>query len=302
MNNKLLVPMVLVFSLIFVSCSDSKKKSRAKNPAGPIPVTPLPQLPDAPPIFTCTQNTFTDDSFTIGRINSQNGWESAAGEPFDEGVENIGPQACRGAGVWHISNAYASGGFGNQPRSPAFVKSSGESTLRSPGGGDSMYYEFYFKTKSMVSDKSAMDVSFASSPSIDRLDLIRILNASDLSKGLQVLVRDGVNLTAHEVATNLTRGIWHHLKVVVTTPDGYGNDVLKIYINGLLAGTYTTWEDWRQALPSPSLAYSRVMFRIPTTIHEPAAAGFYLDDFQQVTFDSSAPTTVIESYRTGFEN
>lgn len=294
----LIVPLLLTANFLLVAnCSKAKKD---KDTA--VTSEKLPQLPDAPPVIKCADNKFTSETFNLGRINSQFGWESAAGEAFDEEIENIGSQACRGQGVWRISNSYASGGFGNQPRSPAFTKSSGESTLRSPGGGDSMYYEFFFRTKSVVSDSSAMDVSFASSPSIDRLDLIRISNASDLSKGLQILMRDGVNLNVHEVAINLTRGVWHHLKVVVQTPDGFNNDVLKIYVNGILAGTYTTWENWRQAQPASNLAFSRVLFRIPATIHVPTAEGFYLDDFQQVTFDSSAPTVPIESYRTGFEN
>ena len=298
-----LASLVVVGALAYTNCS--KQSNEVSNEtAGGMPVPTSASLGDAPKIFKCNENTFLSDSFVAGRINGQNGWESAAGEPFDEEIVNVGASACRGQNVWRISNAYASGGFGNQPRSRMLMKSSGESTLRSPGGGDSMYYEFSFRTKSTSADGSAVDVSFASGPSTDRHDLLRISNASDAAKGLQMIVRDGAALTPHEVMINMTRGVWHHVKAVVTSPDGFSNDVTKIYVDGALAGSYTTWEDYKQGQvpPQPSLAVSRVMFRIPATILVPTAQGFYIDDFQQVSFDSASPTVVIESYETGFEN
>lgn len=287
---------VLSLCLFFANC-ESPTSGGEKLPE--VPLEPW-LLGDAPRIFTCGQNSFVSDTFNLGRISSQNGWENDINEAFDEAIEDIGGDACRGRGVWRINNSHGSGGFSNQPLSPAFTKSNGEVPLRSAGGGDSMYYEFFFKTKSTSGDWTIVDMSFASAPTVDRLTDMRIRNLSDAHGGLQLELRDGLNLDNHILASNLTRGAWHHLKVVIETPDGFSNDIVKVYLNGTSVGTFTSWENFFEAQPAPSFAVSRVMFRVAHTFN--IATGLYIDDFQQVSFDSSDPTTVIESYRTGFEN
>lgn len=257
-------------------------------------------LGDAPTIFTCGQNTFVSDNYVIGRSSGQNGWQNNINEAFDEAIENIGNQACRGSGVWRLSNLHQSGGFTNQPLSPALTKSAGESNLRSVGGGDSMFFEFFFKSKAVTGDWTIVSTSFASSPTIDRMTDIIFVNAIDDNGGLYLMIRDGASLATHQIIGQLDRTKWHHLKVVLETPDGPGNDIIKVYVNGTLAGTYTSWEDWFDGNSQPSLAVSRVIFRLSQAVAN--VNGLYIDDFQQVLFDSSEPTKVIESYKTGFEN
>jgi len=62
-----------------------------------------------------TQTLFTDfEGFKTGAsINGQNGWARTG--PYDEQVVNAG-----GNTVWRVSNATASGSFGDMPFAPRF--------------------------------------------------------------------------------------------------------------------------------------------------------------------------------------
>jgi hypothetical protein len=265
----------------------------------------------APPAFAshiCGGATFVSDTYTVDTsINGQNGWFADPASNFSEAILNVGTDACRGHGVWKISNAVVSSAFGNQPISPAFTKANGESTVKSIGGGDSMSYSFFFRTKSTQADGSTMTLSL-SPTTADRHDYLRFENNLDGNNGLQIYAFDGATFTQHNVALNITRGLWHHVALVNTNPDGGGNDVVKVYLDGMLVSTHTTWEDWRTALPAVTLAVTRVLFRLSVTSASVDASftsppeGFYIDDFIQSSFKSSQPDTIIESYATGFEN
>jgi hypothetical protein len=124
---------------------------------------------------------------------------------------------------------------------------------------------------------------------------------------LRIFGIDGVLLDQiHSVATNLSRTAWHHVRIVDLNVDGAANDVVTVSIDGVPAGTFSTWESWRAALPATTLAVSRSLFRlsIGAATVDPSLAsplGFYLDDYIQEVFDSSAPAAILESYKTGFE-
>ena len=239
-------------------------------------------------------------------INGQDGWFVDPGANFNEKLMNVGTGvAYRGVGVWFLNNTVTSGGFGNQPVSPAFTKANGESTVRTVGGGDSMIYSFQFRTVSNVADGSSFTLSFSPTGG-DRHDYLRIVNDLDVDGGLRMYAFDGLNLDLRAVTQNISRGVWHHLKVVNTNPDGSSNDTVEVYLDDILISTHTTWEDWRTALPAATLAVNRVLFRmsIAGTTDDPSFTsplGFYIDDFYQLSFNSSAPNTIIESYSADFE-
>ena len=144
--------------------------------------------------------------------------------------------------------------------------------------------------------------------SADRHDYLSFVNTLDANNGFQIYAFDGATFTQHNVALNISRGAWHHIALVNTNPDGCSNDVVKVYLDGMLVSTHTTWEDWRTALPAITLAVTRVLFRLSITAASVDASftsppeGFYIDDFMQFSFESSQPNTIIESYSTGFEN
>ena len=274
-----------VTAFMFNNCSSSGGGSTPPpNPPGPLG-------------FRFTMNA---------SINGQDGWFADPSANFNEKVMNMGATAHTGVGVWFINNTVTSSAFGNQPQSPAFTKASGESTVRSLGGGDSMVTSFWIRTVSGSADGTSFTLSF-SPTAADRHNYLRIINDLDANGGFRIFAIDGVNLNqVHSVATNIARGLWQEIKVINTNLDGPSNDIVDVYINGVLVHSHTTWEDWRRALPATTLAVTRIMFRmsIQATTDDPSFTlpqGFYIDDFRQTSFDSSNPAVAIEDYSAGFE-
>ena len=54
----------------------------------------------------------------------------------------------------------------------------------------------------------------------------------------------GDDFTEVQVASGLSRGAAHSVKVTIDFVDGPRNDVVKVYIDGTLVHTGTTWEDY----------------------------------------------------------
>jgi hypothetical protein len=225
----------LVLAIVYTNCSKSNTDT------GQVALVVPPVIPVAPtPSYLCGGATFISDTYSVNTsINGQNNWYADPAANFDEMILNVGSDACRGHGVWKISNAVVSGGFGNQPISPAFTKASGESTVRSVGAGDSMSYSFFFRTKSASADGSAIVVSL-SPTSADRHDYLRFVNDLDAKGGFQIYTVDGAALTQKNITQNISRGVWHHIKVVNTNPDGSSDDIVKAYLDGVLVSTHTT--------------------------------------------------------------
>ena len=161
--------------------------------------------------------------------------------------------------------------------------------MRSAGGGDTSCTSFCIRTVASVADGSAF--TFSHSPP-----------ATFTGRNF-----DGQTL--------MPRATWTHIVVITTSPDGPGNDVVKIYVNGTLKTTMWTWEDWRYAnfiLPGnippawapPSMA--RAMFRLSSTGTDmndayTAPQGLYIDDFVQVAYNAASPTLILSQNKTGFE-
>lgn len=294
------------------ACSDNDLASTS-------PITPTKAFPGAD---GCADNSFVSDVFALGTIHSQHGWFSDPSAGFDQEIVNLGGQAKRGKGVWKISNTVKSGGFGNQPQSPELSPTAGESTVRSAGGGDTSCTSFYIRTVASAADGSAFTFSH-SPPALltDRHEYVRFENDDDTRKGFRVWGLDTVGSTADFTGRNfdsqtlMPRATWKQIVVITTSPDGPANDVVKIYVDGILKTTMSTWEDWRYAnfiLPGnipPAFAppsMSRGMFRLSTTGTDMNAAytapqGFYIDDFVQVTYNAASPSLILSQYKTGFE-
>lgn len=234
-------------------------------------------------------------------INGQHSWYVDTGVGFEEEIKNIGSGACRGNGVWLINNNVSSGAYANMPASPTFTQSYGESTVRT-GSGDSVSASFFFKTLASTADGSSFTFSF--SPAAQgRVTYLRFENNLDANGGLQLVAYVG-NFVSVNVAQNISRGAWHHVKITMTAPDGFSNDVVNIYLDGTLVNTDTSLEDFYS--PGPVSDVSRVMFRLafaPSDVDATftTSAGFYIDDYIQKAYNASAPSVILESYSTGFE-
>ena len=265
----------------------------------------------------CEQGFTQTDHFTgAASINGQNGWLVGTSEGFDEQVENVGVSAQDGQQVWRLSNRIISGGFSNQPLSPQLSESAGETTVRSAGGGDAMEAVFWMRPVSSWADGSAITLSFSPTGG-DRQTYFRIENNLDANGGYQVRVIDYADVHTTEVfrtfsaSTAMVRTAWVKVRLVMETPDGGTNDLLKVYLNDQLAGTYSTWEDyftWVLGGNSVPIASNRLMFRvsvapsgIDASFPDGGAQGFYLDDLCYRVYDRAAPSSTIQYYRTGFE-
>ncbi|MEO8144806.1 MAG: hypothetical protein ABI654_11390 [Betaproteobacteria bacterium] len=301
MADRLCIAALLVALATAAGCGSGGDDGGPAAAAPPVPI----------PAHLCGGETFASPIFATATINGQDGWFVDPAGGFDEGIVALGSGACRGNGVWKLNNAVTSGAFGNQPVSPAFPQSAGESSVRSAGGGDTMVVSFFFRAVSPTADGSTFTHSFSPTSS-DRHTYLRFTNDLDANGGFRIISIDGVLLDqTHSFASNLSRTAWHHVRIVNLNVDGLApgsiaNDVVSIWIDGTLAGTFSTWESWRVALPAATLAVTRSLFRlsIAAASVDPSFTspqGFYLDDYVQQVLDSSSPATILESYKTGFE-
>ncbi len=303
-NNKVYLKVVVggllitFFALAANGCLGSSGGSSSDSSSGDSCSTPVTVA------TTCGGATFASDSFTANvSINGQNSWYVDTGVGFEEEILNLGGAACRGSGVWFINNNVWSGAYANQPASPAFTDSYGDSSLRT-GDGDSISTSFFFKTVSSSADGSSFTVNM--SPTAQgRLTYLRFENNLDGNGGLQ-LVAYTDNFSTDVVATNISRGTWHHIRIELTAPTGTANDVVKVYLDGVLVDTHSSLEAYYASVPEPTPVVNRVMFRI--AIDPPyfdgsftTSAGFYIDDFIQRSYDSTCEGVTLESYSTGFE-
>lgn len=262
--------------------------------------------------ITCGSETFSSAIMGAGSINGQDGWALDPGVGFDEAIVDLGSSACRGKGVWKVNNSVVSGAFANQPASPVLSKDAGESTIRSVGGGDTFETSIFFRTVGAVADGSSVTLS-ASPTSPGRNTYVRFDNDLDVNGGFRILVSTGNGVETWVGPMN--RGQWYKLRIVFRAVDGIvdlgggnynPNDSVQIYLDGSLAGTSSSWEDYYAANGPAVMPSNRVMFRINNAASIMDASfstplGFYFDDFRQLVYNSNAPTTILDSYETGFE-
>lgn len=259
----------------------------------------------AQPFTSCDEAFAPNDHFVASTsIGGQNGWFLEAPGLFDEEIANIGAAAHGGTGVWHVTNTFSSTAFGNMPMGPELAQSAGESSVRSAGGGDTMEWVFWFRSRNAIADGSAIGL-YMSPPSGDRLVMLELTNDRDAANGFRY------SLTAYSgtttLGTTLPRTTWMKLRVVLHAIDGDSNDVVDVLRDGTKIGTYSSWDGYFYANP-PLFAVNRVMFRInraPSSVNnmfpDAAAQGFDIDDLCYRVYSSSAPTVTIAGYRTGFE-
>lgn len=263
----------------------------------------------------CSQDFVQTDHYTAATsINGQNGWSVLSA--FDERILAIGGGAQAGQNVWQVSNSIVSSSFGDHPLSPALSESAGESTVRSAGGGDAMEVVFWMRPMSLTADGSAITLSL-SPPGGDRQTYLRIENNLDANGGHQFRVIDYWNAAVTNdyrtfvSATAVSRSAWTKVRMVMEAPDGGTNDILQVFLNDQLAGTYSTWEDyhtWALGGNSVTLAVNRLLFRqsvSPSTVDpvfaDAGAQGFAIDQLCYRVYNRATPGTTIQFYRTGFE-
>lgn len=237
------------------------------------------------------------ESYTTGTVDAQDGWTStgAAGSGcalYDHAIGGSLDTAGFGSQSLRVSNAVTSGCFGDQTFSKPLVNAVGET-----GAGVGTYsagalrrnFEMEFDIISAVPTTQQPGLFMSVSP--DRGDGSRMsyVGFSDDADGITINFYDvqGTGTPANFVATTLgtyDRSISHNVKLTFEAVNGPSNDVVKVFVDGALAHTGTSWENYyrfdTEASAEQNVRIVRtVLFRtggsaIPAT----AGNGFLIDN------------------------
>jgi hypothetical protein len=273
---------------------------------------------------------FESPTYTTGTINGQDSWSStgAAGSGcavYDHAVDSSGGTTGFGARSLRISNAVTSGCFGDQTFSKSLPDEVGETTAHNggmSGGARRPHFEAEWSFASTVPGAEQPGLSVVASP--DRGDGARMswVQMKDTPSGLEVNFSDyqdfapfGSNSNHADgrsgsdgfyqttVATGLDRTVPHTIKITLDALEGPHNDIVKVYVDGVLLHTGTSWEDYfrwvDESLPAEvSRTVDSVLFRTGGTA-APATAGkgFLIDNLtlrSQFVVDACNPVACDE--------
>ncbi len=206
-----------------------------------------------PPCPTPAAGAVTFESpFTVGSINGQQGWTKTGS--YDVAVASVAgfPNAadfCFGSQALRASNAVTSGSFADQTFASPVASAAGESTGNN-------HFDASFKigsTKSIQEPGLFLSIS----PSDGSDGRMSYVGFDDQADGIHVIFYDVPNATtpgpcapagcavfrAVDVAT-IDRTHAHSIKFSIDFVPGSGNDVVKLYVDGDLKITGTSWENY----------------------------------------------------------
>ena len=215
--------------------------------------------------------TFEAPTYHLGSIDGQNGWAGTAGGPINilidqEVVANTYGYTSFGGQSWRMSNAYTDGAFGDWPFSPSLTNEAGETTAQNlgfSGGIRQNHFEVRWDFASTVRNAEQPGLQISTSP--DRGDGARMsfIRMKDLPAGLSVEFAEYLDhppfgtplnpaagcgpedeFLITTVASGLSRNRPHTVKLTMDFVDGPRNDVVKVYVDGTLRHTGTSWEDY----------------------------------------------------------
>jgi hypothetical protein len=228
---------------------------------------------------------FEPPAYSTGTIQGQNGWggQNPPGIPINPAIDQeivingLGAPASFGTQSWRLSNFYTAGSFGDMPFSPSLVNEAGETQALNgngaftfSGGVRQNHFEMRWAFASLDPNGTGENDSYFS-VSPDRGDGARMsyIRIEDHVSGIQVFFDDyqdrgvqgslanpAAGCTFPEddfietmVASGLDRSKPHTVKLAIDFIDGPHNDVVRVYVDGTLRHTGTTWEDYFRWCP-----------------------------------------------------
>jgi Cadherin-like beta sandwich domain len=235
------------------------------------------------------------EGFTAGDVNGQFGWTSGHGSSFCPlydvdvvpntfGYPSFGTQSLR------ISNAIACTSYNDQTFSPSLPNEAGETSATTStysGGTRQPYFEAQWDFASTVPGAEQPDLSVVASP--DRGDPSRMswVQMEDTPTGLQVNFEEYKhslqNFVTTPIATGLDRTVPHTVKITMQFVDGPSNDIVNVYVDGALAYTGTSWEDYYRdsAAGGEPAPVDSIMFRMAVAAPATVGHGFLIDNFSE---------------------
>ena len=217
-----------------------------------------------------------------------------------------------------LSNAVTSGCFGDQTFSKRLANAAGESDADGggfvlPGSVTQNHFEAQWDFASTVPNAEQPDLSVVASP--DRGDGSRMswVQMTDTPDGLDINFFDvqGTDNPANfvgptSVASGLDRTVPHTIRITMDFVDGPSNDVVRVYVDGALRHTGTSWENYYR-YDSEAAAHlgktplvNRILFRTggtaaPLTLDN----GFVFDAFSMKS--GTAPTNADQCKKGGWQ-
>ncbi|HYO87637.1 MAG TPA: hypothetical protein VER79_03260 [Candidatus Limnocylindrales bacterium] len=244
------------------------------------------------------------ENFTPGTVDGQDGWSSfgTAGRGcgvYDHYVvDNVGAPASFGARSLRISNAVTSGCFGDQTFSHSVADEAGETSAQSgglSGGTRQPFFETTFDVASTV--PGAEQPGLSVTVSADRGDGARMtwMRIFDASGGLGMEFSDyqypNAAFTYTTFASGLDRSQPHTVRMTTALidgpadPTGTANDIVCVFVDGVLMHQGTSWESYhlnwggRSTVTVDSLLFRTAGTAAPAT----AGKGFLIDNLSQST-------------------
>lgn len=241
---------------------------------------------------------FEPTTYTLGNINGQQGWTKTG--PYDAEVASISNFSnASGFGfetqALRLDNAVTSGSFGDQTFSPG-VDPAGEALANK-------HFEASFDIGSTKATQQP-GLFLSVSPDDGNGSRMSYVGFDDQANGIHVIFYDATdpgplgtvaNFNPTDVAT-INRTSAHSIKFSIDFVPGPGNDVVKLYVDGNIVHTGTTWEDYYRFDPEQAgngntvPVTSKLLFREGGAAAAGTAGKGYLVDHVML---SSAPTGVV---------
>ena len=279
--------------------------------------------------------TFESPTYTTGSVNGQDGWTSTG--PFDQGVVNdsgfAGAPPAFGTQSLRISDATTSGTFGDQTFSKPTVNAAGEpgaDTGGFPTGTLQTHFNASFDFSSATGGGQAGSVAspMLMSVSPDRGDGARMSYVRMEDDGSRwnlyfseykdnAPLGSGGNLNdgcgAEDDFTNTAIGNYslsapHNIRFEMKLLPGPHNDVVKVYVDGALVVTGTSWEDYFRycaesgggtggPLADQSRIVRRLIFRVAGDPHPAdAGKGILIDNLSEATGSVPGAPRAVSAY------
>jgi len=260
---------------------------------------------------------FENPPYVLGSINGQDGWGPAVNPAYDQEVDSSFGTPGFGAQSFRMSNAVTSGSFGDWVFSKSLGDEAGETDAENDGmsgGARQPHYEAQFEIASAVPGAEQPGLQISMAP--DRGDGARMsyLRFEDATDGIHVIFFDyqdiapfgtsvgdaangcgvGDNFFGTDVGT-MDRTIPHTVKFSMDFVDGPRNDVVEIYIDGVLVHTGTSWEDYfRYCEGNPTRTVDSLIFQARGnggSDNNPVAdeEGFLIDNLTLLSGDVPVP-------------
>lgn len=271
----------------------------------------------AAPLFVAAATASASfDTFNLGTIDQQQGWTTRDGFQtsvtvgnWDQAVVQVGAKR-----VWRISNAVTSGTYASQTFSSTSAEVAGEtgsalwndrgtngSAPTAPQFGafatnNQFYSRVDFRSATGAAQNGlAITLSASAKQSSVRMSWLQI---ADTGSGFDLRVYNtGLNGTFPSSSTTIASGLsytdLHSIETTIDFVDGVtntgsgimSNDVLKVYLNGSLVHTGSTWESYYylNELTTPGQprlqAVDSMLFRVAGTAAPGTLGnGFYFEN------------------------